>query len=696
MSRNLFLHRLLRSAVFFSIGFLALFAQVGQAADAHRFFKDLFVTGNYVAGGVGLRGKGINVADPCKDQAPTNPACPTKPTSWAGSYATGSIVISGLPVTNGVPADVVAAFLYWQTDEPVSAKNAPLARRGVFDGHPIVGAVVGNRYNPACDTSTGSAYGRVYRADVRNDLFYTSTNGANGTHTVSLRDIGNAPGSSGPITNGATLVIVYRVVVAGQPLVQPLRAVVIYDGAFSVGPRANSKLNQTMAGFYQAYPTSPTAMAKMTQMVGNGQPGFKENLNITDAFGPSEFQDPFQGKAVGLRWDNPTFPFNLNANESSYNVQVTTGGQTCINTAGISTSMRVVDTDNDAILDVWETKGLHLNDKIAPATFGGCSDYPSDPVNCVDLPAMGANPSKPDIFVEMDWLKNVHEHKPKYEALSAIGDAFAARGISLHFDVGNNYQGPPPYKYIIPYNPSKGRNRGVDVIDESDFRCPSPLLPGTFPPSKLSCVFDVPYAVLNWKEGLDAVKDGFALFSEKFPSHFDPNRKIFHYALLGHATATYGFNSTRQLVALKTAGGEPLSNSGGAEVYGGDFMVTLGLWRYDDPADDQVGTSQDQAGTIMHELGHNLGLFHGGLNRLPNCKPNYQSVMNYLYQTRLLTAADNKGYIDLSSGKLNLLNENSLSKAPGSMGNLPYRVRFFGPTLSTGPKETEAKRLCTG
>src|SRR5439155_22566945 len=207
-----------------------------------------------------------------------------------------------------------------------------------------------------------------------------------------------------------------------------------------------------------------------------------------------------------------------------------------------------------------------------------------------------------------------------------------------------------------------------------------------------SCVFDVPYAVLNWKSGLDAVKDGFALVSEKFPPHFDPNRKVFHYALLGHATATYGFNSTGQLVALKN-GNEPLSNSGGAEVYGGDFMVTLGLWRYDNPADDQVGTWQDQAGTIMHELGHNLGLFHGGLNRLPNCKPNYQSVMNYLYQTRLLTWVDNKGYVNLSDGKLNPLNENSLSKAPGSMGNLPYRVRFFGPTVGN---ETDAKRLCTG
>ncbi len=37
-------------------------------------------------------------------------------------------------------------------------------------------------------------------------------------------------------------------------------------------------------------------------------------------------------------------------------------------------------------------------------------------------------------------------------------------------------------------------------------------------------------------------------------------------------------------------------------------MVTLGLWRSDIPAVDQVGTVLEQAGTLMHELGHNLDL----------------------------------------------------------------------------------------
>ena len=211
------------------------------------------------------------------------------------------IQISGLPVTNGVPADIVAAFLYWETDEPASAKDTPLARRGAFDGHQIVGAVTGNRYNPACDTSTGSAYGRAYRADVRKALLYDRVNGANGTHTVSLRDVGNAPGSSGPVTNGATLVIVYRVIVAGQPLVSPLKAVVLYDGAQSWGKNPG-KFTQTMAGIYQAKGGNANGGTKMTPVMANGQPGFNENLNVTDSSGPSRIESTVhrrRGRALG-------------------------------------------------------------------------------------------------------------------------------------------------------------------------------------------------------------------------------------------------------------------------------------------------------------------------------------------------------------------------------------------------------------
>jgi subtilisin-like proprotein convertase family protein len=58
-----------------------------------------------------------------------------------------------------------------------------------------------------------------------------------------------------------------------------------------------------------------------------------------------------------------------------------------------------------------------------------------------------------------------------------------------------------------------------------------------------------------------------------------------------------------------------------------DFIVTLGTWN-----SGNGGTNGQKIGTFIHELGHNLGLTHGG-NDHNNYKPNYLSVMSYNFQT---------------------------------------------------------------
>jgi MBG domain (YGX type)/Galactose oxidase, central domain len=648
-----------------SLGILALFAPLVRAADALNYTKNYYVTGDVVTGGVGsMRGTGVN------------------------GFATRTFDFSGVPAG----ADIVAAFLYWETVETTTVPSAVNGFLGVgptgsvpIASNAIVGAVRGNSMNTACWSSGGtggasSASGRVYRADVLRYLPVDHANNvrlANGSYTVKLPDGGGSGNGNIVYVDGASLVVVYRVLTPGTPL----RAVVIYDGAYTM-TKFSPGMTQTIGGIYDAL----GGAAKMTQIVANGQAGNSETLTVNGA-GIVGGNNPFTGTA-GTRWDNSTFNFNLDPHAASYSTQVTSSdNQLCLTWLAIVTSTPVTDSDGDGLLDSWETSGLHLNpgDLTHPATFGGCPEYP---MACVNLPAMQANPAKKDIFVEIDWLKVTggHEHKPKLDALNAIGATFNGHGISVHFDVGNNYQlsgspGSSVSPYIIPYAAlPKG---GGETIEESTFSCPPASAPATV------CSYSEPYAVLGWKKGFRAVKDGFPALS--MPAHFARNRKdIFHYVLFAHALAGPFDAAGHPLTA------DPSSVSGVADRPGGDLMITLGLWRSDLPENDQVGSALVQAGTLMHELGHNLGLSHAGLSRTPNCVPIYPSVMNYLYQTRGLTGTmDGASHIDYSSGTLTTpLDETNLSETILSL--LPYRIRYYGPVVGSDPPDSAAVLHCDG
>jgi hypothetical protein len=145
------------------------------------------------------------------------------------------------------------------------------------------------------------------------------------------------------------------------------------------------------------------------------------------------------------------------------------------------------------------------------------------------------------------------------------------------------------------------------------------------------------------------------------------------------------------------------TGSGMSDIGGSDTLISLGGWNLTGAA-----AVNPYAGTIMHELGHTLGLTHGGYsypNHLafqnyvpaiePNCKPNYQSVMSYLFQVDLLGATDGSRVLDYSSLMLGNLDTTGSGSA-ATWGSPTYLgTRWFA--LSTdNPVGTPATRHCDG
>jgi len=111
------------------------------------------------------------------------------------------------------------------------------------------------------------------------------------------------------------------------------------------------------------------------------------------------------------------------------------------------------------------------------------------------------------------------------------------------------------------------------------------------------------------------------------------------------------------------------SRAGGGGPFAGRDLVLA----YDVPIFDGDVSNIEEAGTLMHELGHNLGLSHGGSlqDAGVNYKPNYPSVMNYFWQTTGVAKSSNLALLDYSEGTLDSVDENSLDEH-GGLGPDPF------------------------
>lgn len=281
---------------------------------------------------------------------------------------------------------------------------------------------------------------------------------------------------------------------------------------------------------------------------------------------------------------------------------------TATSPANDTSEFSMVDTDGDGLADTWETRGIDIDED-----------------GTVDLTLPGADPNQKDIYVEVDAMTSV---VPKPGALQIIIDAFAAApvvnpdgttGITLHAALNE----------VLPDQTWFGdRNgNGVDALGEDrnfngnidpgeDVNGNGVLDPGD-PADQDPWVWfnDIKQNGLNGSGGF-----GDSVEQRSNSATLDAKRLTYRYALFA-----LGFASKRPVGGpTHGVGGTAVGTSGIAEIGGNDLIVTLGF-NWDD-------TAQEQGGTFMHELGHTLGLHHGGADDINN-KPNYNSVMNYLWQT---------------------------------------------------------------
>jgi uncharacterized repeat protein (TIGR01451 family) len=279
------------------------------------------------------------------------------------------------------------------------------------------------------------------------------------------------------------------------------------------------------------------------------------------------------------------------------------------------------DTDGDGLWDDWERFGID-------ADGNGTIDLDLPNLLPVDLngdgdttdPGERAGPNRKDVFLEIDFMDcaaaggdcaagDTHTHRPNATVTGAVVQAFANASVA-------NPDGSTGITLHIDVS---------NVIPHQNF-------------------LNIPNLCFAGGAGIgdfDAVKAN--------PANFGPNnprRFAFHYSLFTH-----------QQVSTSTS-------SGCGEFPGNDFQVSMGGFT------GSVGTIQQQAGTLMHEFGHNLNLGHGGGNSV-NFKPNYLSIMSYRYQLSGIPPTDPDGAgpltgrIDYSRSALASLNEINLNEAAG-------------------------------
>jgi hypothetical protein len=652
--------------------------------------------------------------------------------SVVGDYAIGNIDLSQTAPTEGfvngtidmnglVPAnaDILAAFLYWQTITD-GVDLPPLAKFRDQDIHSVSMSSAPSSFDNCWvpSNSSGAFTLTAQRADVL-QLLPLEFDGPISTGRrlltdlrVSLPDAG-LDSSISPQTAGASLFVLFR----DPDRTKDAKKVVVSDGLFV--HKAGQDLEHTIRGFLDA---KNGPVGKLSYIGGTAAPNDQDRIyfdGTNPLNGNGDLLTTDIGGVQNLQWSGPTFTGLALQNPPSdvYGERVITrvkhgggNGSThadCLTWSAIVFSAPFEDADKDG-----------LPDRLEVTDNGSYSLMEPNDTELPNFNGMGASPTVPDIFIEVASMKSTaaettygsaaapfkrnpdtgvveivsvtagpHDHKPSPAALDMVRDKFAEMNIKVHFDVGNDlaYLSSPvnDNDLFVPASLARGGEFFIEehCVESPGEYCQFPDYPGT----------------VTWPTGVGLYKT----------LVFDESREdYFHFAVYAHAKGTRRspfacLQPDLITPALPDAEGNcapnlphpdyrvPKGISGSAQYPGNTFLVTLGF--FDNTT--FVGTDFVTASTTMHELGHTLDLGHSGDALLPNCESNYLSVMNYLFQLAGLVDQDGVPHLGYSGRVDPDVDEETLSDTYSLPG--PYRTSWYAPKLA-GDTRAPAKRFCDG
>lgn len=293
----------------------------------------------------------------------------------------------------------------------------------------------------------------------------------------------------------------------------------------------------------------------------------------------------------------------------------------------LCTSPTRADTDRDGLIDGWEVIGLQFDDG-----------------SVTDLPGLGADPCRKDVFLQYDYERGA---RVEPGVIEAVVNAYRDQGYTLH--VTENERPRVPRDIAVQVS-------AVEAAHLTDSR-------GNF-------WFD---PRLNWTH--------YYAYGRLVPGRSGAWGRYFTFDALWNGSLR------------DDDGNLQLDDDGNAIPGECDCPVDIdgATCRGSQPGDTPCNRegADGQARRFLHETGHSLGLGHGGRVEEnfgrperdgehlfypgdwdgPNNKPNYISVMNYLYNGGTLCMVDNDegdpmfvSDIDYSSVRFPVLDEDHLDE----------------------------------